>query len=131
MHSKRELYAALLLGVVIIVFFTCMTSYVILTGSISPISLWGIPAGFLFGIATWFYLSDAWNPINLRPTNPEAPKANLRLLWIVVPLVLILGKILPSLIGENMTDLVVLSAIVWGILTLGYMTVQIGWHHLR
>jgi hypothetical protein len=131
MQSKRELIAALLIGVVLISFFVCMFADIILRAAVSRLFFWGIPIGALFGIATWLYLSTAWDPVNMRPTNSQSAKGDLRLLWIVVPAGVILSTFLPRLVGEEFTSLIVSCTVTWVVLTLGYVIVQLGWHHLK
>ena len=131
MESKRELIAALSIGFILISFFAFMFIVGALRGVVTTIFLWGIPFGFLFGFMTWIYLSKAWDPVNLRPTRSESSKWQSRLLWIAVPGGLILSRLLPRLVGEEITSLIVSCTITWVVLTLGYMMVIVGWHHWR
>lgn len=127
MESKRELIAALSLGFILISFLIIGA----LSGEVTAIFLWGIPLGLLFGFMTWIYLSKAWDPVNLRPTNPGSSKWQSRLLWIAVPGGIILSRLLPRLVGEETTSLIVSCTITWVVLTLGYMMILVGGHHLR
>ncbi len=131
MHPKRELIAALLLGLVFICCMIFMFIDVISRQVVSSIFLWGIPSGILFGIGTCMYLSKAWDPVNLRPTSSKTRKADLRLLWIVIPGGVVLSELLPPLLGEEITSLIISCVGSWFILTLGYVVVKVGWHHLR
>ena len=129
MQTRRELMAVIIGMAVIIVFFICMFANAILQGMISIISLWGIPIGFLFGIATWLYLSEVWDPVNLTSTG-SSRYANSRLLWLAPSAGIVLSRLLLPLFGETIADLIVLCVVTWAIFTLGYILVKVGWHHL-
>lgn len=129
MQTRRELIAVLIGMAVIIGFFICMFANAILQGMISTISLWGIPVGFLFSIATWLYLSEVWDPASLTSTN-SSKHTNFRLLWLTPLAGIVLSRLLLPLLGETVSDLIVLSVVTWVIFTLGYILVQVGRYHL-
>ena len=88
---------------------------------------WGLPIGLLFGIATWFYLSEAWDPCLLEPTNPSTEKAALNLLW-VVPLGVIAANILTEVLSNEVGQLLSGCAFAWIQVAFGYIIIQ-AWRH--
>lgn len=115
------------LGIVLILgmWFVFLLSF--LSGSVHEHFLWAVLSGSILGIATCFYLASTWNPINLRPIDPNTKKVDGKIFW-VVPIGIILARLLPSLVGKEITDLIVSCIMVWITFTIGYMTIQ-GWRY--
>lgn len=119
----------LLLGIPV----TCIFGFLLLTilaGNVPASFYYGMPVGIIFGIGTWIYLSNTWDPINLRPKNSKS-SANLRFLWLVIPGSIVLSRVLPQLIGQEMTSLFMGVVLTWLFLTVGYALTRVWWHRPR
>ena len=109
---------------------TCILGLLLLTmltGRLPTAFYWGVPIGSILGIGTWFYLAKVWDPVNLQTKN-GAKRANLNLLWLVIPGGIILARILPRLIGERADNIFLGISLTWIFLTVGFLVVQ-AWRH--
>ncbi len=84
---------------------------------------WGLPLGFILGIVTCIYLSEAWDPYLLEPRNPKTKKASWNLLW-VVPLGVLVANITSKFLGEDVRQLLLGCAFGWIFVTFGYFIIQ-------
>lgn len=89
----------------------------------SPMFFWGLPIGIVFGVATCLYLSEAWDPYMLEPTNPNTKKASGNLLW-VVPLGVLAANLASRFLGDEIGQLLSGCAFAWIIVTFGYFVIQ-------
>lgn len=126
----NERIAAILIFALVLTCFLGLLLLTMLTGRMPAIFYWGGLIGIVFGIGTWFYLAQTWDPINMRPKN-EKDRADLRKLWWVVPGGLVLARLLPQLVGQNVTDLLAGMVVTWLFLTLGYAIFQLWRHYPR
>jgi hypothetical protein len=101
---------------VVLIFLTIVTDN-------SQLFFWGLPIGVIFGVATSVYLSEAWDPHLLKPTNPNTKKASWKLLW-VVPLGVLAANLLPRFLGEEIGQLLSGCTFAWIIVTFGYFIIQ-------
>lgn len=125
MRSNRATVVALGIVLILSIWFIFLLSF--LSGSVYAHFLWGVLIGSILGIATCFYLASTWDPVNLRPIDPNTKKADNKIFW-VVPIGIILARLLPDLVGKEITDLIVSCVLVWITFTIGYMTIQ-GWRY--
>lgn len=119
--------AGVALGIVLLLGMWLVFLLSFLSGSTYVHFFWGVLSGSILGIATCFYLASTWDPSNLHPFNPNTKKVDGRIFW-VVPIGIILARLLPSLVGKEITDLIVSCVMVWITFTIGYMTIQ-GWRY--
>ena len=90
-------------------------------------AFYGMLVGIALGIATCFRMAKTWDPVNLRPVDPNTKRAGGWIFW-TVPIGIILARILPRLVGEEITDLLAGCGLMWGTLLFGYMSIQV-WRH--
>lgn len=119
--------AVVALGVVLVLSIWIVFLLSFLSGSEYAHFLWGVLIGSIFGIATCFHLAKTWDPVHLRPINPNTKKADGRIFW-GVPIGIVLARLLPHLVGKEITDLIVICVLMWVTFTFGYATIQV-WHH--
>ncbi len=124
MNSPRS--SAILLTIILLTAIWGLVFYGISNGRASPAFIGGILIGSVFGVGTWFYFSEAWDPVNLK-TKGGRKQADLRVLWLV-PAGIFLARFLPGLIGKEPTSLLAGTALTWASLTLSYMAFQ-AWRH--
>lgn len=116
MEQDRKI--ALVAGTIGLIILTLITVFT----ENSPTFYWGIPVGIIFGIGMCIYLAQAWDPINLQPSNPKTSKASWSLWW-VVPLGIVAANILPDLVGEVIGGLLLGCIFAWLEITMIYFIV--------
>lgn len=115
------------LGIVLILGLWFIFFLNFISGDILTTFYWGLSIGTVFGIATCFRMARTWDPVNLRPIDPNTKRAGGWIFW-TVPIGIILAKILPRLVGEQTINLFGGCVLMWVSFTLGYMSIQ-AWRH--
>lgn len=87
---------------------------------------WGLPFGFLFGVATSLLLSEKWDPVHLRPKDSNAV-SGIRWQW-SVPLGVLAANILLGMVNNIVADFIAGIIGGWLYTVLGYLALQI-WRH--
>ncbi len=124
---ERERITGAVLGIVLILSLGFLWFLALTIGNTPQLFYWGLLIGTVLGVVTCFYLASTWDPINLRPSNPRTKKADGRIFWLV-PIGIILARIFPQLLGEEISALVDGCGLSWFALTVGYMSIQ-AWRH--
>ncbi len=120
MQEQRK--TVILLGSGTLFAFWTLAFLAILTGNLHAAFYWGNAIGIVFGVGTWVYLSEAWDPVNLKTTG-NRKQADWRVLW-VVPFSVVLTRVLDNWISDEISDLLLGAALTWVSLTMGYMVFQ-------
>jgi hypothetical protein len=115
------------LGLALLFMLTVINVTQAMVGNIVYTFYWGLPLGLLFGIPTWMYLHDAWDPVYLRPRNEDTARASWRLWW-VVPLGVVSANLLSDWLNQGALYFVLGIVMAWIYATVGYGVVQ-AWRH--
>jgi uncharacterized membrane protein len=93
-------------------------------GEVTSGFYFGLPIGALCGLATCLVIWETWDPVQLRPKNPNEGKFFNHWYWFV-PLGVIVANIFARLFSNEITDLFLSCTLAWLFLVLGYIAFQV------
>lgn len=93
--------------------------------------LLGTIAGIILGLFVCRYLQQAWDPVHLRPTNPEGQQS--AGCWLPVAGIggIILSRMVITLFGANTQEVLAGVSLAFSTVVIGYMLIRVWRHRLR